>query len=156
MPAAVTTDSVWKEVERRLFAVLAMVTDDGEARSAGIVYAVHERRLYVGTGKKTWKRRWVEGNPNVSLTVTIPKSIPFFPWLKIPDATITLQGEGRVVEIDELPDPARDRLFHGVEVDPAEQCAIVIDPHGRFLTYGVGVSLMTMRKPEESRGSAPV
>ena len=33
---------------------------------------------------------------------------------------------------------------------------IAIEPVGDFVTYGVGVPLMTMRNPEDARGRAPV
>lgn len=38
----------------------------------------------------------------------------------------------------------------------AESCLIEVTPRGEFVTYGVGVSLMQMRDPEQARGCAPV
>ena len=43
---------------------------------------------------------------------------------------------------------------------PAERrdlcCVLELEPVGRFLTYGVGVSLMKMRDPVEVSGRVPV
>jgi hypothetical protein len=40
--------------------------------------------------------------------------------------------------------------------EAAALCIIRVRPAGKFLTYGVGVSMQTMRKPELSSGRAPV
>jgi hypothetical protein len=37
-----------------------------------------------------------------------------------------------------------------------ESCLIEIIPEGDFITYGVGIPLMKMMKPEQARGRAPV
>jgi hypothetical protein len=159
MPADVTTDQVWREVEKQMFAVLGMVTARGESRTAGIVYVVEDRELYIGSGKSSWKARHIRQNPNVSLTVTISKRIPFIPWIPIPAATITFQGEATVHEVGDVDPKIQQRLTRGMEVDPEwlnAQCSIRVRPKGHFVTYGVGVPLRTMRNPEKSRGRVPV
>ncbi|MFN2115313.1 MAG: pyridoxamine 5'-phosphate oxidase family protein [Anaerolineae bacterium] len=159
MGATVTTEQVWQAIEKQLFAVVGMVTTKNEARTVGIVYAVHQRKLYIGSYTDTWKVRHVRANPNVSVTVPITKAIPLMPWFKIPAATITFSGTARVLELDDAPPPAVHAVFRGLELDDdaaAKSSIIEIEPHGHFLTYGVGVSMMTMRKPEESHGRVPV
>ena len=81
------------------------------------------------------------------------------PWIRIPAATITLQGEAVRHQADQTPLEIQQALLHGLEVDRQVMqglCIIQVIPRGRFLAYGVGVSLITMRKPEEARGRAPV
>ena len=149
----------FNEVEKEFFAVLGTVTARGEPRTAGIVYAVRDRQLYIGSDRSAWKVRHIRNNQNVSLTVTIPKRVPFLPWIRIPAATIAFQGEASVHELEEIPQEIPRALFKGLEMDPAqkaETCILEIRPRGRFLTYGVGVSLSTMRVPEEAVGQAPV
>ena len=92
MSQQLTSQQVWEVLEKELFAVLGMVTAKGQARTIGIVYIVHDRKLYIATGQDTWKARHVRNNPNVSLTVPIAKRIPIMPWIKIPAATITFSG----------------------------------------------------------------
>lgn len=159
MTVKTTTDEVWQEVEKQMFAVLGMVTARGEARTAGIVYLVEGRELYIGSGKSSWKARHIRQNPNVSLTVTISKRIPFMPWIPIPAATITFQGEARVLDVEDVDAEVHRRLTRGMEIDSdwlSKQCTIRVRPKGHFVTYGVGVSLRTMRNPEKSRGRVPV
>ncbi len=96
--ASITTAQVWKELEDNIFAVLGMVSARNEARTAGIVYSTHNGKLYIASKSDAWKIRHVEANPHVSLTVTIPKSVPLMPWIKVPAATITFSGEAAVVD----------------------------------------------------------
>ncbi len=117
--ADLTTDQVWAEIEKNLFAVLGMVTAKNEARTVGIVYIVHERKLYIATLKNAWKTRHVAQNGHVSLTVTIPKRIPLMPWIKIPAATITFAGEATVRSPDELDKQVLAPLYRGLEGDSA-------------------------------------
>ena len=159
MPAQITTDQVWNEIEKRFFAVLGMVTSKGEARTAGIVYIVRGREFYIGTSKGAWKTRHIKNNPNVSLTVTVHKRIPFLPFLPIPPATVTCQGEATVHEVEEIGRDVVKALYRGMEIDEefvADSCIIRVNPKGDFVTYGVGVSLRTMRSPEKSRGRISV
>lgn len=47
MSIHLTPDQVWREIDRHLFAVLGMVTAQGEARTVGIVYVVADHMLYI-------------------------------------------------------------------------------------------------------------
>jgi hypothetical protein len=159
MPARITTEEVWREVDKHFFAVLAFVTARGEARSAGIVYAVRGREVYIATEIGSWKVRHITANPHVSLTVTIPKRVPFMPWIPIPPATITFQGDASIHDIKEAPPEINQKLLRGLKLSAEELaalCIIQVRPVGDFVTYGVGVSMQTMRKPELSHGRAPV
>ena len=98
-------------------------------------------------------------NPHVFLTVTIPKRIPFVPWVQIPAATISFQGEASIHSIEDVPPEIPRALLQGLKLTPElrkEVCLIRIDPAGAFVTYGVGVSLQTMRNPEAARGRTPI
>jgi len=159
VPANITSDQVWREVEKHSFAVLGYVTPLGEARTTGIVYAVRDRQNYITTSSNAWKARHVASNPHVSLTVTITKRIPFVPWIQIPAATITFAGEASVHGLDEVPPEIPRVLLRGLELGPEDQRAISVikvRPVGEFLTYGVGVSLPVMRRPEDAKGRVAV
>ncbi|MEM9135323.1 MAG: pyridoxamine 5'-phosphate oxidase family protein [Actinomycetota bacterium] len=157
--ADVTTEDVWNVIESRIFAVIGMVTARHQARTAGIVYQVRDRRLYFGTAATEWKTRHIGENPDVSVTVPIAKSIPFLPFVKIPAATVTFAGVARILEPHEIPDGLPEALDDGLRNDPTETAPpafIEIVPTGDFVTYGVGVSLNTMRDTVRARGRAPV
>ena len=159
MPASITTDQVWEELERQLFAVVGMVTASGQARTAGIVYVVRDRNLYFTTSRDAWKAKHIAKNPRVSLTVTIPKRIPLMPWIGIPAATITFQGEASIHRLEDVDSEIHETLTRDLEVDAAfiaDACVIRVRPEGHFLTYGVGVPLRTMRRPHEAAARVAV
>lgn len=159
MPANITSDQVWRELEKHSFAVLGYVTPHGEARTTGIVNTVRERQIYITTSRNAWKARHVGSNPHVSLTVTITKRIPFVPWIQIPAATITFAGEASVHALNEVPPEIPRMLLRGLELGPEDQQEISVikgRPLGEFLTYGFGVPLLVMRRPENAKGRAAV
>ena len=153
------SDQVWQAIEREIFAVLGMVTARGEARTVGVVYGVHDRKLYIGTRKAAWKVRHVAANPHVSVTIPSARRIPLMPWIKIPAATITFSGVARVIPGAEAAPDLMTAMFRQQAASPdfvADACLIEVTPVGEFVTYGIGVSLMQMRDTEQARGRAPV
>ena len=159
MSLQLSVEQVWKEMESDLFAILGMVTAIGEARTVGIVYIVHARKIYISSKTEAWKVRHVQNNPHVSVTVPIAKRIPLLPWIKIPAATITFSGKANILETRDLDDDILHALFRGFEDDDelmATTSVIEVVPQGDFVTYGVGIPLMEMRHPEKARGRAPV
>ncbi len=159
MALQLSSELVWKTLKQELFAVLGVVTDKGEARTVGVVYAVDNQKLYIASNKDTWKVRHIQQNPHVSITVTIAKRIPFLFWIKIPAATITFSGLASVQDADRVSQEVRHSLLRGLETDAETRSTmrvIEIQPVGDFITYGVGIPLMTMRNPEKARGRAPV
>jgi hypothetical protein len=159
MTNPVTTENVWKALNKELFGILGMVTQENESRTVGIVYIVQGKKLYISTGTKSWKARHIQRNTNVSMTVPIAKRIPFLPWIKIPQATITFSGKARVFPAREADYDLLKALFRHFADDKEliESSSIIeIIPKGDFLTYGVGLPLIKMMKPELARGRAPV
>jgi hypothetical protein len=159
MTLQLTSEQVWSELKKELFAVLGMVTAKGEARTVGIVYTAHAGKIYIATGKDSWKARHTHNNPHVSITVPIAKRIPFLPWIKIPAATITFSGKATVLEPAKVGKDVLFALLRGLTEDQerlATMCIIEIEPVGDFITYGVGIPLMQMRDTEKARGRAPV
>lgn len=159
MAAPVTTDQVWEELIKNLFAVLGYVTPKGEARTVGIVYLVRDGHFYITTRLSSWKAKHIALNPHVSLTVPIPKRIPLLPWIKIPAATITFSGTATCLGLDDVSPELLHALFRGMEDDPeiaADACIIQVVPKKEFLTYGVGVPLLAMRDRQKARGRVPV
>jgi uncharacterized pyridoxamine 5'-phosphate oxidase family protein len=159
MTVQLTPEQVWQAIEKEMFAVIGMVNAQNQARTVGVVYVVRNRKLYIGTGNDSWKAKHIARNPDVSMTVAIPKQILFMPWIKIPAATITFAGKGRVLTFDEAPAEVLAGVFRGLEFDSdtaANSCLIEVTPVGDFITYGVGIPLLKMRNPDQARGRAPV
>jgi len=157
--ADITTEQVWREIERNVFAVLGLVTARHQARTVGIVYVVRKRQLYIGTDKETWKVRHIRQNPHVSITVPIAKRIAFMPWLKIPAATITFSGTATIHDARDVDAELLQAIYRGLVKDEkaiVASCVIAVTPQADFLTYGVGVPLMHMRDPKRARGRVAV
>ncbi len=159
MTLQLSSTQVWQAIEKELFAVIGMVTARQEARTVGVVYVAQQGKLYIGTGKDTWKARHICHNPHISVTIPIAKRIPFMPWVKIPAATITFAGMARVLPASETSPDLLRAIFRDVANDAArmaDSCLIEVTPQGEYITYGVGVSLMQMRDPAQARGRAAV
>ena len=158
MTLQLTSEQIWKAIEKEVFAVLGVVTVKCEARTVGIVYVVKNRRLYIASGEDAWKVKHISQNPHVSLTIPIHKRILFMPWIKIPSATITFSGTAQILDPQETPPEILHALFRGMESDRdlmEGSCLIEVTPEKDFLTYGIGTSLMQMRDPDKARGRAP-
>jgi hypothetical protein len=159
MTKRITSEQVWQEIEKEIFAVIGMVTAENQSRTVGVVYVVKNGRLYIASGKSAWKVRHISQNPNVSMTIPIHKSIPFLPWIKIPSATITFAGVAQILEPEETPTEIVRAIYRDMADNQemmATSCLIEVAPVKNFITYGVGTSLMEMRDPKLARGRVPV
>jgi hypothetical protein len=153
-----TTEQVWREIEKASFAVVGYVTPSGEARSSGVVYKAVGKRLYFAVAPESWKARHIAASKRVSVTVPVHRGGILALVAPIPPATISFHAEGIVhpagsVRIDSLSKELESLL-------PRERrdMAVLVEliPEGRFLTYGVGVPLMDMQKPELAEAVVPV
>jgi general stress protein 26 len=159
MSQQLTSELVWNELRKELFAILGMVTAKGECRTMGIVYIVHEKNLYASTKTNAWPTRHIKNNPHVSMTIPIAKRIPFMPWIKIPQATITFSGTAKVFEAKNVKNEILHALFRGLESNSKElaiMSVFEIEPKGEFVTYGIGIPLIKMSNPKMARGRASV
>jgi len=154
----VASEQVWQQLDRASFAVIGYVTPGGEPRSSGVVYRTVGKRLYTAVAPDSWKARHIAAHKHVSVTVPVRRGGIFALVLPIPPATITFQAKAIVhapgsIDIGSLPEQLQSLL-------PSERrhAAVVIEliPEGHFLTYGVGVPLMDMRKAELGRALIPV
>lgn len=146
-------EEVWPYIEKWPFAVVSFVTPESESRSAGIMYKVRDRALYVLTGPDTWKAKHIKANPHVSVTVTVPR-LPIR-IRQAPPAVITFSGIGSVLEMKDVEEGLRNDLMRGVG-DLPDTCVIRIEPKGRFVTYGIGIPMWQMRQPEKALARVPV
>ena len=153
-----TTGQVWDALERAYFGVLAFVNRRGEPRTAAVCYTVDGRSLYISTDKASWKTRHVAANPAVSMTVAIPKRVPFLPFIKVPAATITFRGEAEVLDVADIDPAIYARLPLRGDTDPAviDRTAIIrVVPRGDFVTYGIAMPITQMRHHHRAHGRAP-
>lgn len=159
MTLQLTPEKVWKEIDKELFAVLGLVTAKNESRTVGVVYVPRNGRIYIATGRDTWKVKHVAQNPHVSLTIPIHKRVFFMPWVKIPAATITFSGIAQILDPEETPTEIVQTIYRDMADNKelmAGSCLIEVTPVKDFITYGIGIPLIQMRDPKLARGRVPV
>ncbi len=153
-----TSNQVWQALDKASVAVIGHVTPSGRPRTSGVVYKTLGRRLYVAVAPDSWKARHIADSGHVSVTVLVRRGGLLSLVYPIPPATITFHGTA-VVHAAGAPEvrPVLDELRPLLPPGSAESsCLIEIAPEGDFLTYGIGVPLMTMRDPSAASAHVPV
>lgn len=142
-----SSQAVWDELNKALFAVLSYVTPAGEPRASGVVYKAIGGRLYVPTDPDSWKARHIARSGRVAMTVLVRRGGLLSLVAPIPPATITFHGSA-IVHLADAPEvrPLLDEL-KALLPDERREHAVVIEvtPEDTFVTYGIGVSLNQMR-----------
>lgn len=158
MSSGLTSDQIWRELTKNSFAVISYVTPVGQPRSSGVVYAVAGRRMYVVSAADSWKAKDISLSGTVAVTVPVRRGGIMALLFPIPPATISFHGSAIVHPARPLEQQPVPRQLHALV--PAERrnlCRVIeILPAGKFLTYGVGVSLTQMRHPALARARVPV
>ena len=150
-------NEVWRDLAKHSFAVVSHVNDAGEPRSSGVIYAMVGHRMYVAVAPDSWKARQLQTGDQVSVTVPVRRGGLLSLLLPIPPATISFHAAvtvhpAGVVTRSSLPKELQRLL---PERDGSPVCMLELAPEGRFLTYGVGVSLVQMRDPTIASAHAP-
>ena len=156
--ARVGSDTVWRALEKASFAVIGHVNAAGEPRSSGVVYGTADRRLYVAVAADGWKAREIVSGKDVAVTVPVRRGGILSLLVPIPPATITFHARATVHPAGSLDigSVSKDLERLVPEARKAGSCIIELVPEGRFLTYGIGVSLMDMRDPAVAIARVPV
>lgn len=153
----ITSDRVWRELEKATFAVISHVTPEGKPRSSGVVCTAVDHRLYLVTAPESWKARQIATGDEVAVTVPIHRGGLMTLVAPIPPATISFHAIATVhpagtAAAESVP----KKLASLLPRDHRSGCLIELSPRGVFLTYGIGVSLMDMAKPEAAAAHVPV
>jgi hypothetical protein len=156
--ARVAGEAVWRALSKSSFAVVSHVNALGEPRSSGVVYGVADRRLYVAVAADGWKARQIVTGQEVAVTVPVRRGGILALLAPIPPATITFRARAMVHPAGSLDIGAvsKELLKLVPEARKEGSCVIELVPEGRFLTYGIGVSLMDMANPARALARVPV
>jgi Pyridoxamine 5'-phosphate oxidase len=156
--ARLTSEQVWHALARASFAVVSYVTPAGEPRSSGVVYAADGHRLYVAVASDSWKARHIAASGRVAVTVPVRRGGLLSLLFPIPPATVSFHGSAIVHPAGPLADRAVPGQLASL-LPPERQASsriLEIVPEGRFMVYGLGVSLARMRSPAAARARVPV
>jgi hypothetical protein len=154
----VTSAAVWRALAKASFAVIGHVNAADEPRSSGVVYGTAGRRLYVAVAASGWKARQIVTGQEVAVTVPVRRGGILSLLAPIPPATITFRARATVHAPGsfDIGAVSKDLLRLLPETRRAGSCVLELVPEGRFLTYGIGVSLMAMRDPALATAHVPV
>lgn len=155
---ALTSGRVWRALAKASFAVLSCVSPTGEPRSSGVVYVIADRRMYVVVAADSFKARFIAANPQVSVTVPVRRGGPLALLFPIPPATISFHATAVVYPADTRDDhPLPAGLTRLLPTEGRDTASVIeITPTATFLTYGIGVSLSSMRHPAAALRRVPV
>jgi hypothetical protein len=156
--APVSTAAVWQALAKASFAVVSHVNATGEARSSGVVYGTAHRRLYIAVAADGWKARQIVTGQEVAITVPVRRGGILALLVPIPPATITFHARATVHPAGSLDIGSVSKELSKLvpEARKAGSSVIELVPEGRFLTYGIGVSLMDMANPARALVRVPV
>src|SRR6266536_2455779 len=145
-----TTERVWDELAKASFAVLSQVTGAGEPRSSGVVCKTVGGRLYVAVAPDSWKARHIAASRRVAVTVPVRRGGILSLVAPIPPATISFHATAIVHPAGSPKARSLSKKLESLLPRDRRDAAVVIElvPEGDFLTYGVGVPLVDMQKPQ--------
>lgn len=153
----VTSAQVWEALDRASFGVIGYVTPTGAPRSSGIVYKMVAKRLYIAVASDSWKAKHIAASRQVSVTVPMRRGgILSLVW-PIPPATISFHAAAVVHPAGSVRISSLSKQLYAMLPPDGRDAAVVIEliPEGAFLTYGLGIPLMDMRKRELARVRVP-
>ena len=153
-----TSEQVWRALAKASFAVLSHVTPAGSLRSSGVVYAIVGRRMYVAVVPDSWKARHIASGGQVAVTVPVRRGGLLSLLVPIPPATVSFHATVIVHPAGALEIHSLSKRLESLLPAERRSSSVVIEiiPEGRFLTYGLGVSIMQMRHPAAARARVPV
>jgi hypothetical protein len=158
VPRHLSSQEVWREIDKASFLVISYVTPSDEPRSAGVMYTVIDRKLCVVTGPDSWKARHIAADGRVAVTVPVRRGGVLSLLAPIPPATISFHGTA-VVHSPDSPAlrPVLEQLGSLLPEERRESAALIeVVPVGTFATYGVGIAMARMRDTDAARARVPV
>lgn len=150
----VTPEQAVRLMKKRSYAVLASTSDAHRSHSAGVLYALSDRALFVSTLRSSRKARNIASNPHVGVTIPV-RRVP----VGGPPSALMFQARAALLDLDDtelLERAATGELTavtsHG-ELDLADGVFVRIALPRRLLTYGLGMSLVALiRDPLNAGG----
>ncbi|MFX1322802.1 MAG: pyridoxamine 5'-phosphate oxidase family protein [Promethearchaeota archaeon] len=153
-----TFDFVEREIRKKSFGIISTIDQNGHSHSTGIVYGVApsnlEFTLYILTDRNYKKVKNIEVNNSVSFVIPFPHHILRF----APASCVQFQGIAQIVPFNDK--EAQESFKTGLKIlkmnlkqvsnKEEEAVFIKIIPNEKLFCYGLGISLMKLRKNVES------
>ena len=132
---------------------LSTVNEKNQAHRSVIVYQSNGQIIYVQIGSTTIKVKDILRNNKISVTIPFWKNF-LHKIIPAPSAELHFTATAEIVlkENEEARQILRKFIKHAEKVQSNDETiGIKIAPSKKIFTYGVGIPIWTMRKPEEAR-----
>ncbi|MFX0011664.1 MAG: pyridoxamine 5'-phosphate oxidase family protein [Candidatus Hermodarchaeota archaeon] len=150
-----------KQIRKRTFGILSTIDQNGLSHSTGIIYAIAPSKaqfaLYVITHRNYKKVKNIEKNNSVSFVIPFPHHVLRF----VPASCVQFQGSAEILPFSNK--DAQDSFNSGSKIlkmnfnevnkrnDKEEGVVFIkIIPNRKLSCYGLGFSLIELRKNIES------
>jgi general stress protein 26 len=156
-----TFEFIEKEIKKKTFGIISTIDQNGHSHSTGIIYSVapsnSQFTLYVLTDKKYKKVKNIENNDSISFVIPFPHHILRF----VPASCIQFQGTAQILPFSDKeaqnsfrngPKILKTNLKKVIKMNVKEEGVVFIKiiPNKKLFCYGLGFSLMKLRKNIES------
>src|SRR5689334_17702394 len=84
--AHITSERVWKEINKQSFMIESHISPAGEPRASGVVYRAIRHRLYMVGARDSLKARQIGEGQQVALTIPVRRGGVFLQLLHFPPA----------------------------------------------------------------------
>lgn len=146
-----------QEIRKKTFGILSTIDQNGKSHSTGIIYSVSSPEtkfsLYILTENNYKKVQNIKNNNSVSFVIPFPHHLLRF----VPSSCIQFQGIGEILPFTNK--EAQNAFEGGSKIlkmnfqqarklNPKQQKAVFIKikPNSKLFCYGLGYSLMKLRK----------
>lgn len=136
-----------------MWLIISTVDKYNNPHSCVVVYQSDGEDIYIQTGASTLKAKNIKYNNNVSITIPFRKNL-IHKLIPAPPAELHFTATAEIISKDNK--KARKVLKKFIKAaenvkNEDEKIWIKIIPSKTICTYGVGVSLLSMKKPEKAR-----
>ncbi|MFW9825341.1 MAG: pyridoxamine 5'-phosphate oxidase family protein [Candidatus Thorarchaeota archaeon] len=144
---------VRKIIKKNMWLVIGTVGKEQQPHSSVVMYQSDGYDIYFETGENTLKARDIRDNNKISVTIPFRKNF-FHKIIPAPPAELHFKAIAEFVSKDD--EKARKVMEKVIKFEEKagvseESVWIKIAPSNIISTYGVGIKLLDMRKPEKAR-----
>ena len=146
------TDEVRKILRKNIWLVLSTVNENNRPHSCVVVYQSDGYKITVLTGSDTVKVKNIKKNDKVSVTIPFRKNF-FHKLIPAPPAELHFSATAEIVpKGDEEARKIYNKFLKHAENSGVDEDSIFIKitPSNTIHTYGVGIKLLELRKPEKA------
>ena len=150
-------DFIEKKIRKQTFGILSTIDQQGKSHSTGILYGISSPEskfsFYILTKNNYKKVRNIRNNNSVSLVIPFPHHLLRF----VPSSCVQFQGTADIIPVTNTEaqktfvdgsNILRMNIQQTKKLIPEQQKAVFIKitPNSKLFCYGLGYSLMKLRK----------